>query len=56
MTPENLKEEIRIVAFHDGKGTSDAYRKFDNIEDAVKFYKEQLEKGANTISTRRVNL
>lgn len=46
--------EIRIVAFHDGKGTSDTYRKFKTIEEAVKFYEEQLRKGANTISTRRV--
>lgn len=46
--------EIRIVAFRDGKGTSDAYKKFDNIEKAVEFYREMLEKGANTISTRMV--
>ena len=31
---------IRIVAFHDGKGNSDAYRKFDSIEKAVEFLME----------------
>lgn len=47
--------EIRIVAFHDGKGNSDEYRKFDSIDKAVDFYRKALEKGANTISTRRVD-
>lgn len=47
--------QIRIVAFHDGKGTSDRYVKLDSIEKAVEFYRKQLEEGANTISTRRVD-
>lgn len=46
--------EIRMVAFIDGKGNSDEYRKFDSIEKAVKFFKKMLEGDANTISTRRV--
>lgn len=46
--------EIRIVAFRDGKGNSDEYRKFDSIEKAVEFFRKMLELGANTISTRRV--
>lgn len=47
--------EIRIVAFRDGRGNSDAYRKFSDIDGAVAFFKKQLEAGANTISTRRVD-
>ena len=46
---------IRIVAFHDGTGHSDQYKEVATIEKAVEFYKKHLEKGANTISTRRVD-
>lgn len=52
---ELIELEIRMVAFIDGKGQSDYYRKFNNIDKAVAFYKKMLECRANTISTRRVD-
>ncbi len=51
---EKQEIEIRMVAFIDGKGNSDEYRKFDSIEKAVEFFRKMLEGDANTVSTRRV--
>ena len=48
------KKKICIVAFSDVEGNSVAYKKFDNLERAVEFYKKQLEKDeVNVISTRK---
>jgi len=45
---------ICIVAFSDKEGNSIAYKKFEDIEKAVEFYKKQLEKDeVNVISTRK---
>jgi len=47
-------KKICIVAFADKEGNSIAYKKFDNIEKALKFYEEQLRKeDVNVISTRK---
>lgn len=49
-----LKKIICIVAFSDKEGNSLAYKKFIDIEEAVAFYKKQLEKEeVNVISTRK---
>ena len=49
-----MNKKICIVAFSDTEGNSLAYRKFDDIEKAVEFYKKQLEKeDVNVISTRK---
>jgi len=46
---------ITICAFTDNEPNSVAYRKFNDIEKAVEFYRKQLEKdNVNTISTRKV--
>lgn len=48
------KEKICIVAFCDDEGRSIAYKKFDDIDSAVEFYRKQLEKkNVNVISTRK---
>ncbi len=47
-------KKICIVAFSDKEGNSLAYKKFDNIEKAVEFYRKQLERDeVNVISTRK---
>lgn len=49
-----MKKKICIVAFSDEEGNSLAYKKFDDIDKAVEFYKKQLEKeDVNVISTRK---
>jgi len=46
--------KICIVAFADTEGNSLAYKKFDDVEKAVEFYKKQLERDeVNVISTRK---
>ena len=48
--------KIIIVAFLDDHPNSIAYKKFDDIEKAVAFYKKQLErKEVKVISTRKVD-
>ena len=48
------QKRICIVAFSDEEGNSLAYKKFDDIDKAVEFYKKQLEKDeVNVISTRK---
>ena len=48
------KKKICIVAFSDEEGNSIAYKKFDDIDKAVAFYRAQLEKdNVNVISTRK---
>jgi len=50
-----MKQTITVCAFQDGRPNSVAYRKFEYIDAAVKFYKQQLEKpNVNVISTRKV--
>lgn len=45
---------ICIVAFSDTEGNSLAYKKFKDINEAVEFYRKQLEKeDVNVISTRK---
>ena len=52
---ENKK--ICIVAFSDIESNSVAYKKFDDIEKAVEFYRNQLKKeDVNVISTRKTIL
>jgi hypothetical protein len=47
-------KRICIVAFSDREGNSLAYKKFNDIEQAVAFYKKQLEReDVNVISTRK---
>ncbi len=47
-------KKICIVAFSDKEGNSLAYKKFEDIDKAVEFYKKQLEKdNVNVISTRK---
>lgn len=47
--------KICIVAFKDNSKHSVAYRDFDNIEAAVRFYAKQLEKEeVRVISTRKI--
>jgi len=54
---ENPKKKICVVAFSDVEGNSLAYKKFDDIEKAVEFYKKQLEKDeVNVISTRKTTI
>jgi len=49
-----MKKKICIVAFSDVEGNSLAYKKFDDINKAVEFYKKQLERDeVNVISTRK---
>ena len=49
-----MKKIICIVAFSDKEGNSLAYKKFDDIDKAVEFYKKQLERDeVNVISTRK---
>lgn len=51
------KKKICIVAFSDIESNSLAYKKFDNIDKAVEFYRTQLEKDdVNVISTRKTIL
>ena len=46
---------ITIVAFSDKDENSLAYRKFTSIEEAVEFYRKQLERDdVKVISTRKV--
>lgn len=48
--------KITICAFTDNQPNSVAYRKFDDIDKAVEFYKKMLEKDfVNVISTRKIN-
>lgn len=48
------KKKICIVAFSDNEGNSIAYKKFDDINRAVEFYRKQLENNnVNVISTRK---
>ena len=47
---------ITICAFTDNQPNSVAYKKFNDIEKAVEFYKKQLERDCvNVISTRCIN-
>jgi len=47
-------KKICIVAFSDIESNSIAYKKFDDINKAIEFYKTQLEKDdVNVISTRK---
>ena len=47
--------KITICAFTDHASNSVAYRKFDSVDAAVKFYRSMLEKNnVNVISTRKV--
>jgi hypothetical protein len=47
-------KKICIVAFSDIESNSLAYKKFDDIEKAVEFYRIQLERDeVNVISTRK---
>jgi CRISPR/Cas system-associated endonuclease/helicase Cas3 len=49
-----MGKKICIVAFSDSEGNSLAYKKFDDIEKAIEFYRKQLEKDdVNVISTRK---
>lgn len=49
-----MKKKICIVAFSDIENNSLAYKKFDDIDKAVEFYRTQLEKDeVNVISTRK---
>jgi hypothetical protein len=49
-----MNKKICIVAFSDEEGNSLAYKKFDDIDKAVEFYKQQLLKdNVNVISTRK---
>ena len=49
-----MNKKICIVAFSDKEGNSLAYKKFDDIDKAVEFYKKQLEREeVNVISTRK---
>jgi len=46
---------ITVCAFTDNQPNSVAYKKFEDIEKAVEFYKKMLEKDfVNVISTRKV--
>lgn len=58
MTEEKqIEKKICIVAFSDAEGNSLAYRKFDDVDKAVEFYRKQLEKDeVNVISTRKTIL
>ncbi len=48
--------KITVCAFTDNQPNSVAYKKFDDIDKAVAFYRKQLEKdNVNVISTRKVN-
>jgi len=48
------EKKICIVAFSDVESNSLAYKKFDDIDKAVEFYKSQLLKDdVNVISTRK---
>ena len=48
---------ITICAFQDFQPNSVAYKKFLNIEDAINFYRKQLEKDCvSVISTRKVKI
>ncbi len=45
---------ICVVAFSDVEGNSIAYKKFSSIDQAVAFYRKQLEnEKVNVISTRK---
>jgi hypothetical protein len=49
-----MTKKICVVAFSDDEGTSLAYKKFEDIEKAVEFYRKQLERDdVNVISTRK---
>ena len=49
--------QITICAFTDNQSNSVAYKKFDNIDKAVEFYRKMLEKDfVNVISTRKIVL
>ena len=49
-----MEKRICIVAFCDVEGNSLAYKKFDDVDKAVEFYRKQLEKDeVNVISTRK---
>lgn len=51
------KKRICIVAFSDTEGNSIAYKKFDDIDRAVDFYRNQLEKEeVDVISTRKTTI
>lgn len=54
MSQKKIEKRICIVAFSDKEGNSLAYKKFDDIDRAVDFYRYQLEKDdVNVISTRK---
>jgi pentatricopeptide repeat protein len=47
--------QITICAFTDRQPNSISYRKFDDIEKAVEFYRKMLKKDfCNVISTRKI--
>ena len=51
-----MRKEIKIciVAFSDKEGNSLAYKKFEDIEKAVEFYRKQLKRDdVNVISCRK---
>lgn len=51
------EQRICIVAFSDTEGNSLAYKKFNDPEKAVEFYRKQLLRDdVNVISTRKTNL
>lgn len=51
------KQIITICAFTDNAPNSVAYRKFDDIEKAMEFYRKMLLKeNVNVISTRKVEI
>jgi hypothetical protein len=46
---------VTICAFTDNQPNSVAYKKFQTIDEAVTFYRKQLEKDfVNVISTRKI--
>lgn len=52
-----MKRIITIVAFQDDDTNSIAYKKFEDIDKAIEFYRRQLKKDdVRVISTRKVTL
>ena len=52
-----MKKKITIVAFQDSAPNSVAYKKFEDIDKAVEFYRKQLvREDVRVISTRKIIL
>ena len=52
----SFKMKFTVCAFTDNQSNSVAYKKFDDIDKAVAFYRKQLEKdNVHVISTRKIN-